>query len=353
MIPALALWFVDRGFRVLRTAWIHFGKKDGSRGIGFRAANATMTRFDDGEASVVRLDFEHDRGMWNVGQHFFLCFPELTVWQSHPMTPASVAVAGKPLKHTYIIRAFGGETRRLADLASNPLDARGVEKTTLTMPVVLSGPYGRGALLDHASDNVLAIAGGTGISFALPIIQQAIVQAKQNKRGAVELIWCIRKTENIAWIAEELQSLRAELKHGQVDLRIKIFVTRDGEHASSASSTASCSTDEKKGPSDAVAAVSSTASSSWSDLIADIGGFSIEWLSDYHPNLKNVDGSCILEPWLERGSVNGGRYQVFASGPSELGTDLRIAVAAKNDAGRVWKGEASSDVGFYWDDRFS
>jgi ferric-chelate reductase len=242
-----------------------------------------------------------------------------------------------------------GETRRLADLASDPLDAKGVERTTPTTPVVLSGPYGRGALLDHASENVLAIAGGTGISFALPIIQQAIVQAKRNKQGAVELIWCIRKTENVAWIAEELQSLRTELSNGQIDLRIKIFVTRDGEHASSASSVTSKSSGEKKGPSDAITAITSTGSPSWNRLITETEGFSIEWLSDHHPNLN----SCILEQWLERGFVNGGRFQVFASGPSGLGRDLRIAVAAKNDAGRVWKGEAGSDVGFYWDDRFS
>jgi len=92
---------------------------------------------------------------------------------------------------------------------------------------------------------------------------------------------------------------------------------------------------------------------SWSDLIKPVDGFSIHWLSDHHPNLKNVDGSCILEEWLQRGAAHGGRFQVFASGPASLGTDLRVAVAAKNDAGRVWKGEQGADVGFYWDDRFS
>ena len=355
MIPSLALFFIDRGLRLVRTAWIHYGKKDGSSGIGFRGAEASIARFDDGEASVVRLDFVHDRGAWNVGQHFFLCFPELTVWQSHPMTPASIASEGKTLKHTYIIRATGGETRRLADLALNHVDEKtGVEKTNLTTSVVLSGPYGRGVLADHAADNVLAVAGGTGISFALPIIQQAIAEAKQNKRhGAIELIWMIRKTENVAWIAEELGALRSESSSDEVDLQIKIFVTRDTAQQSSASSVSSKSSAERKEVSQGVTAVVSTSSSHWSSLITEVPGFSIEWLSDHHPNLKNVDGSSMLEQWLARGAANGGRFQVFASGPPGLGTDLRVAVAAKNDAGRVWKGDAGADVGFYWDDRFS
>jgi ferric-chelate reductase len=349
MIPSLALFFIDRGLRLLRTAWIHFGKKDGSSGIGFRAAEANITRFDDGEATVVRLDFEHSRGAWGVGQHFFLCFPELTVWQSHPMTPAAVALPGKALKHTYIIRAMNGETRRLADLKQD-------EKIALSTSVVLSGPYGRGVVDDHRADNVLVVAGGTGISFALPIVQQAIAQATESKRGAVELIWMVRKTENVLWIAEELAELQAEATRGVVDLQIKIYVTRDDLKRSSAPSMASRSSDEKKEPTENIAATErsvSVSSSALNDLISERSGFSIEWLSDHHPNMKKSDGSCLLEEWLARGSTNGGRYQVFASGPPGLGTDLRVAIAAKNDAGRVWKGDASADVGFYWDDRFS
>lgn len=352
MIPSLILFFMDRGVRLLRTAWIHFGGKDGTKSFGFSAAQATMARFDDGEASVVRLDFEHERGAWKVGQHFFLCFPELTIWQSHPMTPASVADVGKSLRHTYIIRAMKGETRRLADLVTS----QEADKVALNTSVVLSGPYGRGVVEDHAADNIMAIAGGTGISFALPIIQQAITQAKANKRGAVELIWIVRKTENVAWIAPELTNLRSELA-GDVDLHIKIFVTRDSGYHSSASSIASKSSGEKnevvKEATTAERSVSSSSSSPVRDLISETDGFTIEWLSDHHPNLRTTDGSCILEHWLERGSVNGGRFQVFASGPAGLGTDLRQAVAAKNSASKVWKGDASADVGFYWDDRFS
>jgi ferric-chelate reductase len=354
MIPSLALFFIDRGLRLLRTAWIHFGKKGGSGGIGFRAAEASITRFDDGEASVVRLDFVHDRGAWDVGQHFFLCFPELTVWQSHPMTPAAVASPGKPLKHAYIIRAMKGETRRLADIAS--LRIKPEERPKQSTSVVLSGPYGRGVLDDHRAVNVLAVAGGTGISFALPIVQKAIAQAKETKQGAVELIWMVRKTENILWIAEELAGLRAELQQSVVDLQVKIYVTRDDVKLSSSASLASQSSGEKKEPTENITTAetsSFTSSLALNNLIAEQNGFSVEWLSDHHPNLKRSDGSCILEDWLKRGAVNGSRSQVFASGPAGLGTDLRVAVAAKNDASKVFKGDGSGDVGFYWDDRFS
>jgi hypothetical protein len=44
---------------------------------------------------------------------------------------------------------------------------------------------------------------------------------------------------------------------------------------------------------------------------------------------------------------------VFASGPAEMGKDLRLAIAAKNDGRKAWKSEGSSDVDFYWNDRFA
>jgi hypothetical protein len=34
-----------------------------------------------------------------------------------------------------------------------------------------------------------------------------------------------------------------------------------------------------------------------------------------------------------------------------MGTDLRAAVGANNDGGKVWKGEGRFDVSLEWDDR--
>ena len=105
MIASLIVWFLDRGVRLLRSALIHRWFYSG-KFIGFRAAEASITPFRDARnGDVIRLDFEQKRSTWQIGQHFYLCFPELSIWQSHPFTPASMPCQedSGPSKNTYIL----------------------------------------------------------------------------------------------------------------------------------------------------------------------------------------------------------------------------------------------------------
>jgi predicted ferric reductase len=371
MIASFGLFGLDRGLRLLRTLLIHFGKKDASKGIGFRSAVATITLHPDPEATVLILDFEFPHSAWKNGQHFFLTFPELSLWQSHPMTPASLPTNGRTQHHRYIIRARAGETGRLARLAAAKLQAS--EGSSITTPVILNGPYGATILptsLPTAPTNILAIAGGTGISFALPIIQAAIASAKETGlSGAFHLVWVIHKTKNVSWIAQELASLRETLAEGKLELGIQIFVTRDtsASKMSTASSIAAVETEEmtfdgEKGLSTekmmyggekGLSTDSTEESPSVSSLLSEMAGFSVEWLEDHHPHFDSSDGSGLVEQWLAHGAVHGGTNHVFVSGPAGMGRDLRVAVAARNDGGKVFKGDETSDVEFYWDDRFA
>jgi NAD(P)H-flavin reductase len=358
MIASFGLFGLDRGVRMIRTLLIHFGKKDSSKGIGFRSAVATITTYPDSDATVIALDFTFSHSTWKNGQHFFLTFPELTIWQSHPMTPASLSTKGGLQHHRYIIRARNGETDRLARLAEAKMLENGGEKVTTS--VILNGPYGGGILprtLATNPTNILAIAGGTGISFALPIVMDAVKSAEETGvSGAIQLVWVIRKTKNVEWIAKELTELREKLSDERLDLGIKISVTRDTPLSSSspASSTQDVSTQKMKYDGEKGLSVDSSVQvSSVSALMSEIAGFSIEWLANHHPHFNSIDSSGVIEQWLARGSVRGGTNHVFASGPANMGRDLRVAVAAKNDGGKVFKGEGVSDVEFYWDDRFA
>ncbi|KAL9931286.1 hypothetical protein V8E36_009796 [Tilletia maclaganii] len=165
LIPSLALWFIDRAVRLTRTAILHYQPSctlaDPSSTFltkfGFRAAYARLTLFPDiKNGDVVRLDFRHPARPWKIGQHFFLCFMEGSIWQSHPLTPLSLPQqdpAGS--LHSYIFRAKQGETKRIALLASKKL--QGVSAISAqgpaTLPasnydappstkVILNGPYG-------------------------------------------------------------------------------------------------------------------------------------------------------------------------------------------------------------------
>lgn len=352
MIASFILFGLDRGMRLVRTVLIHVGKKDPSQGFGFRSAVATISTFTDEDATVLALDFEFPHAPWKNGQHFFLTFPELSIWQSHPMTPASLPTPGGLQTHRYIIRARNGETGRLARLVAQKLAENGGNPVITT--VILNGPHGGGVLpstLTTHPTNILAVAGGTGISFALPIVMEAI---KSNTGGATQLVWIIRKIANLSWISSELSTLRAALGSKTTDLGIKIFVTRDTPSTSASSPTSSLQnlSTEKINYDEKEISIA-THSTNISDLISSIPGFSIEWLVDHHPHLDSKDGSGVIEQWLARGAVNGGTNHVFASGPAGMGKDLRVAIAGRNDGAKVFRGDAGGDVGFYWDDRFA
>ncbi|KAK7544958.1 ferric-chelate reductase-like protein [Phyllosticta citribraziliensis] len=347
MIASIGIMFLDRGLRLGRILMIHMGYKDGNKGLGFRCAQSNLQLFQDGDTTVIRLDFVHNHEPWQPGQHFYLCFPALSIWQSHPMTPSSVPAPHPAVPHhTYIIRAEKGETRRLAELAEKLEIASGssskasslengtdyekgkarevqMEASEQTTPVILTGPYGEKILHEDGEvDNMLAIAGGTGISFTLPIATAAISDAK-----TIDLVWIVRKAANVAWIAPELLELKAAMKEGYAPgLRIKVFVTRDAQKDSEASSRA--------------------LSRKVEEVLASQTNFSVEWLADHHPSSRDVLGA-----FVDRAAAQGGRCQVVASGPAGLGTDLRSAVAERCDAGRVWKGEESADLELYWDNR--
>lgn len=360
MIASFILFGLDRGMRLIRTALIHVGKKDPAQGFGFRSAVATISTFTDGDATVLALDFEFPHAPWKTGQHFYLTFPELSIWQSHPMTPVSLPTPGRLQTHRYIIRARNGETGRLARLAAQKLADNGGHPVTTT--VILNGPHGGGVLpstLTTHPTNILAVAGGTGISFALPIIKEAL---QSPTGGSTELIWIIRKTSNLAWIAKDLSHLRSLLLQNNktTDLAIKIYITRDTPSSSTENlptkyEKSTYDADEKEISTTTTTTTTTTTNTniSLTDLTSPLPNFSIEYLQDHHPNLNHPDGTGAIEQWLARGAVRGGTNHVFASGPSGMGRDLRVAIAGRNDGARVFKGDGRGDVGFYWDDRFA
>ena len=353
MIASLAIYGLDRGIRLLRTVLIHFGKGD----IGtfrFRPAQASVRVFEDAESSVVRLEFEHAHRAWSVGQHFHLCFPALTIWQSHPMTPASMPSANGTQKHVYIIRANKSETARLAALAQ-PTEAKSLPSTS----VILTGPTG---CKITPSTNSLVVAGGTGISFALPVFEQALAQAEATNRGAVHLVWTVRHASNLEWIADELTLLRARVARcaaagSNIDARIKIYITREASNADFSTAKPASVEDspivetpaserddiefvtEKK---DATISVTRSLTESMSQH------YTVTQLGDHHPNL--IAHSRILDDWSSTASAFGGDMRALASGPVGMGRDLRDGVAALNEPKLAWRGRGGC-VGFYWDDR--
>ncbi|KAL4895364.1 ferric reductase like transmembrane component-domain-containing protein [Aspergillus ambiguus] len=348
MIASLVVWLLDRSVRLLRTLILHTGKHSSPTHAawGLHVPKAQMISFPNEEdGCVVRLDFKHDHGPWEIGQHFYLCFPELSVWQSHPMTPSTVP-GFSPQNHTYIMRAKKGLTGALANKARTPA----VPGELPTTSIVLSGPYGQ-SIVDHdlhCTDdiNLFCIAGGTGVTFVLPLLQAiTMTNLFHKRRSQVEFIWVIRRKENLNWIRDEIDALRTVAENCP-HFRIRIFITREcGTWSSNdMASTQNKEASIKHTPSSSSVASGEGGAASYSPFTVHYLGTPETSTSSSHPDI-----SSLLTDFLSRTAQ--GPTRVFASGPTGLVSSLRTTVASCNDPARVLKGNERYDVQLVHDDR--
>lgn len=336
LIPGILLWFFDRLGRLIRTALLLYQWIPARGKWGFESARARVQYWEDEKSGdVVRLDFEHAQAPWEVGQHFYLCFPEGSIWQSHPMTPLSLPIEDEygRVRHSYVIRAKKGETKKVAQIAARKLttvaeaasvqdEKKGqtsVKGGEVTMPVILTGPYGVDMTSGITSQtNVLCVAGGTGITFVLPVLL-SLIREKRVPGRRIELVWAVRRDVDVRWVERELDEIK-KCSHG---VKIEVFVTREKDHASAASS--------------------------------DAGGCDCNDVGHHHP--ENVEVPEARRPHLQEivkdfvGAVAQGPTVIYASGPGGMIGDLRKGTAACNEAGKVWGGDGRGDVRLICDDR--
>ncbi|CAD0110798.1 unnamed protein product [Aureobasidium uvarum] len=362
LVPALIVWLLDRGARLVRTAILHYTVLPGGE-VAFGPAKASTTLFSDFNGDVVRLDFVHPHDAWAVGQHFYLCFPESSIWQSHPFTPLSLPIHDDiscGVQHSYIFRAKGGETKKIAQLAAKKLQhAGGV--TPLTS-VILTGPYGEEITTNLTQDvNILCIAGGTGITYVLPVLLGLAHQSRSIKRKTT-LIWAIRQKADMTWVQPELDRLRQLAK--SIDLTIRIYVTREAEGNSPITEKAKYTEDFKsvsepivKFTSDQTPDSSSAASTSaaYPCCGPPSDSFAVQKTaipaSDPRdqPIHRHPDLSIVVKDFIDETIC--GRTSVYASGPGRMISELRSIVAKANDGARVWKAEERYDLSLVCDDR--
>ena len=336
LLPSLIFWFLDRGARLIRTALLHY-HPDESGTLGFNAVDATITRYADMESSdVIRLDMDNIQEPWAIGQHYYLCFTQGSIWQSHPFTPLNAPVITKGrVRHSYILRAKKGETKKIVDLA-----ATGISST----PVILTGPYGEDITRTLTPDtNIMCVAGGTGITYVLPVLLELARQSPSPCRN-MELIWAVRHTSNTDWISEELDILQRAKK--VMNLKIRIFATRDLSTDSSPATkgTISFSVADETGACEVSPAPSESPSCRFKKeaTVENLGG-ELEKGST-HPDLHKL-----IPAFLEE--VVKGPTTVFVSGPGGMVSDVRGIVASCNSGPKVWIGQERSDVGLICDDR--
>lgn len=345
LIPGVILWGLDRAVRLVRTGLLHCGwwSEDGSeRRWGFRAAEGICSRvWEDAEfGDVVRVHLEHPQKPWAIGQHYYLCFPESSIWQSHPFTPLSLpsltidAAGGGKVKHTYVFRAKGGETKKIASLLSRKLTAAPTGQQTATTPIILQGPYGQGTLTGLTRHtNILCVAGGTGITYVLPVLTR-LVQGPVVADRKVELIWAVKRKQDLQWVEPDLDELRRlGAAHG---LRVRIFVT--------AKVVVPGAKTEPESKETRVTVGDEARAESEDDIES-----SPEAPPAYDSSENRPDVAAVVDEFVA--GVVQGPTRVFGSGPPGMVVDLRAGVARCNSGRKVWKGEERFNVSLECDDR--
>ncbi|KAI9635137.1 ferric reductase like transmembrane component-domain-containing protein [Dioszegia hungarica] len=307
LIPSILLWGIDRAIRLGRTALIHYHLLPDGRGV-FSSLPSKITHYGE---DILRIDLINPNPTsWAIGQHFYLTFPQSSIWQSHPFTPLSLPGP----RHSYLIRAKRGETQKVTAFQGD------------STPVILTGPYGADIMRGvSGTSNILCVAGGTGITFVLPVLMQ--LAQRGEGEGILHLVWAVRRKEDEEWIAPELEFLRRSPR-----VRVTVYSTR-----SPPSTPASA---ETPGPSEKNACFDRSDSSSSS---AEKGSNMPTLDHSARPDIHQITRDFAAQ-------AAGGEIKVYVSGPSGMITAAREVVADLNDPRGVWRGERKP-VEMIYDDR--
>uniref|UniRef100_A0A0W0F9E4 ferric-chelate reductase (NADPH) n=2 Tax=Moniliophthora roreri TaxID=221103 RepID=A0A0W0F9E4_MONRR len=168
-------------------------------------------------AGMVKLRVKcNPREVWGPGQHYFLHFMTVTPFQSHPFTIANLPSAENN-ELVVLVRQASGVTKRLAKhLGGKDADA--------TIPVFLDGPFG-GIHNDLSIyEHVVLIAGGTGITFIMPVLQDLIQKSKNEECvcKSIQVLWSVRDEESISWGITDLEKAVKEAPSSVVTVKIHV-----------------------------------------------------------------------------------------------------------------------------------
>ncbi|KAH7925255.1 hypothetical protein BV22DRAFT_452820 [Leucogyrophana mollusca] len=249
--PSFVFWALDRFIRACRLVVFnhsYFGWKSGSGTM-----DATTELLSE---HVVRLRLRRPPHFhWAPGQTAYLIMPSVSrlPFEAHPFTIASLdsslftsvgtevkAETKEQLsdKHhladlgssspfwkelVFLINVKKGFTKRLQEVAA----------TNGKVKVFVDGPYGPFPNLGSYDTSVL-IAGGSGVSYTLPVLLDIIECVRNGKSDCrrVVFIWAIREASHIRWIEEALVKA-VQLAPSFLTVAIHIHITDSSALATS------------------------------------------------------------------------------------------------------------------------
>ncbi|KAI0640857.1 iron reductase [Trametes meyenii] len=200
----------------------------------YRIKDATLVPVDNNMTLIHVHDCD---GGWVAGQHVRLrVFFSGRVFESHPLTivnaPASSScIPGSAL--TLVARVRGDWTRAINQFATKEqerISEKG-EQPGVPVQVMIDGPYGGSSIDLGDYESVLLVAGGSGATFTLGLLDDIVARCVKlgrrngEKTRRIEFAWCIRSYGCIQWFAPMLMEIANTVAGTSLDLHVSIFVT--------------------------------------------------------------------------------------------------------------------------------
>jgi len=152
--PAVFVWGLDRVLRLGRLLW---------NNAVWRSKPLDDALVELVSEDTIRLTMQK-KVTWSPGQHAYVILPSVSKlpFEAHPFTIASIPEKEKEVQDVvFLIRGRNGFTKRLREHAAANSESR--------VPAYLDGPYGCPPDLTQYSTCIL-VAGGSGISYTLPLL---------------------------------------------------------------------------------------------------------------------------------------------------------------------------------------
>lgn len=201
LLSTLGIWLLSYFMRLFYLNWTRPGQL--SWLIGDEAAVTLMPE------NAIKITIP-TRMRWRPGQYVYLRMPGISVFENHPFTIASLCSEDFPSEYgegyrdmVLVFRPFGGFTKKVLQ---NALD----HGPWHTYRAFVDGPYGGMQRRIEAFDDVVLIAGGSGIT---AIVSQLLSLIKKMRDGKavtrkIHVIWALKRPETMEWFKEELRICR-------------------------------------------------------------------------------------------------------------------------------------------------
>ncbi|KDQ49465.1 hypothetical protein JAAARDRAFT_187039 [Jaapia argillacea MUCL 33604] len=329
----------------------------------YRVKDALLIHVGSG---MTLIDIPDCTSGWSAGQHLRLriFLPNQHFIESHPLTvmnaPPStscltpppnschptvdIGYAGLEIGKGMLLgaRALGDWTEAVESHMRSELGNGGFvdEKDSDSTPmqtldgvpiqVMIDGPYGGSSIDLGEYENVLLVAGGSGATYTIGLLDDLVGRVvRLGRRGGertrlVEFVWCIRSFANIEWFAPILQTISRRactVPASSFELRISIYVTcLCNPDAVPDIPNSKVLLDERPSVRQLVKGLVHSAPSPSVDVV-EIGGVEAEVEKGMKVEVRSADAP------REPDGEEVGRVAVCASGPTTLVREARNAVA--------------------------